>query len=138
MSFVSLRSAINSKLSGITQLQVVYQIHTSDLSGFPAATFEPAGNDSDFYTNTDNLRGYAFDIIVHQEVENAGRGNAVSILAAAVDAIISAFDADYNLGGTCDYSLALPSSFGEYTGAQGAVKYAKLTIKCFKEVQVTP
>ena len=142
MSFTSLRSAINSKLSGLTgagkPLQVVSQIHTGDLTGFPAATFEPSGNDSDFYTNTDNLRAYAFDIIVHQEIENAGRANAVTILAAAVDAIITAFDTDYNLSGACDFCLALPSSWGEYTGSQGAVKFAKLTLVCKIEATVVP
>jgi hypothetical protein len=142
MSFVSLLSAIGSKLNTLTGsgklLQVVYQQHTTDFSGFPAATYEPSGNTSDFYTNTDNLRAYAFDIYIHQEIANAGRANAVNILAAAVDAVIAAFDADYNLGGACDFVLACPSDVQTYVGANGEAMYAKITLVCKKEVTVTP
>lgn len=136
MSFVSLRTAIETKLNTVTELAVVKDIHTGKLSGFPAATFEPSGHENEYYTNADNLRGYAFDIIIHQEMENAGRDTAVGILAASVDAVVTAFDTDYNLGGACDFCLALPSAWGEYTGENGAVKYATLTIICKKEVLV--
>ena len=136
MPFASLRTAIETKLQGITALKAVYDVHTPAIKGYPAATFEPSGHENIFYTNTDNLRSYAFDIWIHQEMKFAGRDNAVRILSDIVDAVVTAFDTDYNLGGACDFLVALPSSWGEYVGDQGAVKFATLTLVCKSEIQV--
>lgn len=93
--FKNLRTAIQSKLSGISNLAVALNYHTGKLNGFPAATFEPSGNTGELFTNDDNLRSYAFDIIVHQEMENAGRDKSIDILTETVDALLSAFDEDF-------------------------------------------
>lgn len=134
--FTSLRAAIETKLNSISELSTVLRTHLGNMDGFPCATFEPSKNDSVLYTNTDNLRDYAFDIVIHQEMENAGRDKAIEILCIAVDAVLTAFDEDFNLGGACDFCLALPSAWGEYTGDNGAIKYAMLTLVCKKEVMV--
>ena len=77
------------------------------------------------------------NIVIHQEMENAGREKALDILCETVDAVLSAFDEDYNLGGVVDFNLALPSGpWGEYTSGNGAVKYAILSLTCTKEVTV--
>ena len=134
--FTDIRAAIETKLNTVANLAVVRDVHTGDLDGMPAATFEPSGNTSELFTNDDNLRSYAFDIIIHQEMKNAGREKAVEILCETVDAVLSAFDEDFNLGGVCDFMLALPSQWGEYTGENGAVKYAMINVVCKKEVTV--
>jgi len=134
--FTDIRAAISTKLGTVSNLAQVKDFHSGKFDGFPAATFEPSGNTSELFTNEDNLRSYAFDIIVHQEMDKAGRDKAIEILAETVDALLSAFDEDYNLGGVCDFCLALPSTWGEYTGDNGAVKYAMLQLICKKEVTV--
>jgi len=44
------------------------------------------------------MRNYAFDVIVHQELETLGRDEAISTLVDAADAVIEAFDQDYSIG----------------------------------------
>lgn len=134
--FIDLRAAIETKLNTVSNLAEVKNVHTDKLDGFPAATFEPSGNEAELFTNTDNMRRYAFDIFIHQEMKVAGRDKALDILCATVDAVLSAFDEDFNLGGACDFCFALPSSWAEYTGGNGAVKYAMLTLVCNKEITV--
>jgi hypothetical protein len=134
--FQTLRATIETKLNTVSQLATVIAYHTGNIDGFPCATFEPSGNTAELFTNDDNLRRYSFDIIIHQEMKRAGRDKAVDILTKAVDAILTAFDEDFNLGGDCDFCFALPSQWGEYTGDNGAVKYAQITLVCNKEVTV--
>lgn len=135
-SFTSLRSAIETKLGTISEIGEVKDSHQTEFDTYPGVTFEPSGHENNYFTNTDNERRYSFDIIVHQEMEHAGRDKAVEILASVVDAIVTAFDADPTLGGAADFCLALPSSWGEYTGSNGAVKFAQLGYVCVSEVQV--
>jgi hypothetical protein len=134
--FVDIRAAITTKLNSIDNFGSVKDYHTDNVDGYPAVTFEPSGNEAELFTNEDNLRRYSFDIIIHQELENIGRDEAIDILSAAVDATLTAFDADFNLGGVCDFCFALPSTWGEYTSGKAAVKYAMLTLVCNKEVPV--
>lgn len=136
MTFVTLRAAILTKLQSVSALQFVDDKHHMDLTGYPAATFEPSAHENDFYTNTDNKRLYAFRILVHQEIESGGRDNAIGVLCVAVDAIIAAFDGDVTLGGAVDFLEAIPSGWGEYKSGQGGVKYAEMILKCSKEVTV--
>lgn len=136
MTFVALSTAIKTKLEAVTALKKVYDYHTSNLDGFPAASFEPSSHENAFYTNDDNLRSYVFDIIIYQEFNTVTRSVAIGYLKAAVDAVITAFDADYNLSGACDFCMPIPSNFGEITDAGGNVLYAQMSLVCKKEVLV--
>ena len=140
-SFTSLRTAIKAKLDTLTgtgqPLKQVKDSHDENFTGFPVATFEPSGHENNFYLNTDNQRAYAFDIIVWQEMPSGGRNNAITVLAAAVDAIVSAFDADYSLGGACDFCVPIPSAWGDVVIGNSSFKYAKMSIVCKSEVLVT-
>ena len=137
-NFASIRSAILTKLNGIVgagqPLAQVKAYHDENFTGFPCASFEPSGNENMFYTNTDNLRGYAFDVVVWQEIESGGRANAVTVLTTAVDAIIAAFDSDYNLSGACDFVEPVPSAWKEIVVGEATFKYAVITIKCKAEI----
>jgi hypothetical protein len=136
MGFDTLSAAIKAKLQTITELQVVFDYHTSNLTGFPCVTFEPSSNENVFYTNTDNLRSYVFDIIVYQEFNTISRETAIGILRQTVDAVIASFDADYNLSGACDFCMPIPSSFGEVPEAGGNVLFAQMSLVCKAEVTV--
>lgn len=136
MSFSSIRSLISAKLDTVSNLQFVDDKHSMELTGFPAATFEPSNNENVFFTNAENMRSYAFDIVIHQEMTKAGRDSAINILCSTVDAVITAFDTDYNLSGNVDFCQALPSKWGEYTNGSSTVKWAMLTIVCVKTAQV--
>ena len=138
MSFDSISTAIGTVLATISQLEAtaIYNYHTADLDGFPAVTFEPSSHENVFYTNDDNLRSYVFDIIIYQEFNTINRQTAVDHLRECVDAVITAFDAAYNLSGAVDFCLPIPSSWGEITDAGGNVLYASMSLVCKKEVTV--
>lgn len=138
MNFQTLRPLILTKLQAISALVTAYDVHTENTTGYPYATFEPSKLDNSYYTNTDNLREYSFDIIVYHEMKTAGRDVAVGNLCIAVDAIVSAFDSDTTLrtSGGASYVNALPAEWGEYVNKAGAVKYARLVLTVGGEVQV--
>ena len=144
-SFATLRTAIKTKLdtmlynagsnpSGV--LMQVQDVHLENFTGFPAVTFEPSNHENNYYSNNDNMRAYAFDVIVWQEMESGGRAQAINSLTAAVDAIITAFDSDFNLTGACDFCVPIPSAWGEVLIGGATFKYAKMTIVCKSEIQV--
>lgn len=137
MSYTSIRTAIASKLSGITSIASVHLSHTENPAGFPAASFEPSSHENIIFTNTDNLRSHNFDIVLYQEYTTIDRDTAVGLLCGVADDVITAFDTDYNLGGACDFCLALPGSWGEFTGSNGKIIYAMLTLTAKKEVDVS-
>jgi hypothetical protein len=137
MSFTSLRTAIMTKLGTITQLAFVDDKHHTDITGYPAATFEPVKLENEFYTSSDNKRLYQFTILVHQEMDTIGRDEAIRILDATVDAIKSAFDTDYTLGGVVDYMDPITVDFGEYEEGNASVKVAIIRVAGTAEEQVT-
>lgn len=138
MNFQTLRPLIQAKLEGITQLAQVKDVHTENWTGFPAASHEPSNSKGQFYTNTENLREYAFDIILYQEMTKAGRDAAIANLALAVDAVITAFDSDTTLRvtGGVHFVQALNSEWGEFVSKSGPIKYAKLVLVCAIEIAV--
>lgn len=137
-NFQTLRPLILAKLLSVSQLETAYDIHTENTIGYPYATFEPTGSTNSYYTNTDNLREYSFDIIVYQEMTVATRDNAMEILGIAIDAIITAFDTDTTLrvSGGAHYVNALPSEWGEYSSKAGPIKYGKLRLQIGVEIGV--
>lgn len=134
MSFQAIRSAIGAKLETLTgdgnPLAQVYDYHKIGVDGYPAATFEPSSLGSAFDTNTQNLRTYAFDVVIQQEMSTKERGDAIGILVAAADLVIGAFDSDYTLGGSVDMIEAVPAEFGEIEAEDGVICYAKVTLRC--------
>lgn len=136
MSFVSLRTYLLTKLTAISSLQNVDDHHKTITSGFPACTFEPSQNENDYLTNAENIRKYGFQIIVHQEVSSGGTDNAVGVLAAAVDAIITALDADFTLGATCDFAYATPSKWGRYLSGNATILYAEINLVCVSSAAI--
>lgn len=136
MTFQVIRPLILTKLQSISDIQFADDKHSSNLTGFPAATFEPSGNENIYLTNAENQRKYIFDIIIHQEITKAGRDEAIRILGETVDAVITAFDIDYRLTNNVDFCMALPSKWGEYTSGSATIKYATLTLICVKSAIV--
>lgn len=136
MSFTTLRTAIMTKLGTITQLAFVDDKHHSNMTGYPAATFETRGLENIVYTNRDNLRTYQFDIILHQEIFVSGRDEAMRRLNLVIDAVIASFDADYTLGGAIHFAKPLPVEKGEYVTGNGPCFYALMRYECVVEENV--
>lgn len=137
-NYSDLRPLILSKLEGITELSDVKDYYTESADGFPFATFEPSNLTNTMFTNTDNLREYAFDIIVHHPIGENNRSTVISNMCIAVDAIIKAFDEDLTIinSGGAHYVKPLPGDWGSYAGQTGAIKYARLTLVIGVEIMV--
>lgn len=138
MSFSALRPIIQTILEGVSELVTSYDFHTENTIGYPYASHEPSILGNSYFTNTDNLREYTFDIVLYQEMTAAGRDQCITSLAAAVDAVVTAFDTDTTLRsiGTMDYVEAIPGQWGEYENKGGPIKFARLALVCVKEVDV--
>lgn len=137
MSFSTLRNTIKTKLDTITKLAAVFDEHVANSGGqFPFATFEPSDLENDYLTNKENIRNYGFRIVIHQEMQNIGRSEALRILLAVVDDIIDAFDQDYDLGGSVAWVSAVPANFGEYGEGTGTTMYAEIKLSCHKVVNI--
>jgi len=134
MNWTTIKASIKSKLEGLAgtgkPLAFVYDEHRTTFEGYPTATFEPTDMDSDFSTSQENMRSYVFRVIVHQEMESAGQGSSIDILASAIDAITDAFDNDYTLGGLVIEVQAVPARWGVMPADNGFIRYAELVINC--------
>jgi len=136
--YTTLRPLILTKLGTITGLQSSYNFHTEKVTGYPCATFEPSSSKSDYFTNVDNLREYAFDVIVWQEMFTAGRSDAIDNLCKVADAVIDAFESDTTLTGSggIHYLRPVNTQWGEVAAQAGPVKFFKFTLVC--GVEATP
>jgi len=139
MSFVSIIAAIKSKLESLTDIKEVWNFDKGKFTGYPAAVVFPSENKSAFETTTQNRREYVFTIRIHQSMESTGATDhekADRILRETIDAVITAFDADYSLGGVVNFCQATPSAWGYQTRESGAVRVAEITLTCVKLVAI--
>lgn len=105
-------------------------------SGYPAAAFEPSDIISDYETTVQNLRQYAFRVIILQDIESESRSSALGTLIDIVDNLIDDFDKSENLDGEADFVLAAPMAMGFFGKEGHQVMYAEVKIVCGKSVYV--
>ncbi len=130
--YTILKNKIKEKLEEITKLQEVSDIPKLEFSGYPSATIIPSGDDSDYETNQENLRIYAFDINLFYEVQSSGIGDALNALYDLADDVMDAFDQDQTLTG-----ISLPSGYTmvailPVSGGWGEIPDTKLITKIVK------
>ena len=97
-----IRSAIKTKLDGLSTPAIIYDTFRLNFEGFPAVMFEPTSLANEILDTCNNLRTYRFSIGIVQEIERIDRGQGMNILIWVFDEIINAFDDDFTLGGLCD------------------------------------
>lgn len=143
MSWTTLRSTIKTKLDTLTGsgqvLGMVDDKFHNQITAWPVCMFEPSADPSGFFTNTENMHIYTFEMVVMQEMESAGTGRdeAIRILAGAVDAIVSAFDNYQTLGGACEYTEPVTGEWFTVTTGSGMAMCSRITLKCHKLTSVT-
>jgi hypothetical protein len=126
----TIRPQIKAVLDTVTELAFVKASYTQDVTGFPAAMFEASSDSPSFETNREDVHVYAFDIIIIQEMEQLGRDEGERVLGAAVDAVTYAFLNNDTINGTCLWCEPIPSAWTSGAIGEGAVKWARLTLKC--------
>ena len=129
-TFSSIRAKIKTLLEGITELAFVSDFHDPNLTGFPAATFDVSEESGTFLTNRENLRVITYQIVIYQEIKVIGLNDAKRILDVAADAIINAFENDFNLGGEVDWCIPLAGPRGQFEATAGAVMFQQLNLEC--------
>lgn len=138
MSEVAIRTKIKEVLDTLKgdgqPLVDVFDEHKTGFPGYPCATFEPVRNRNEMASTSENERHYFFEIVIHQEMEQVGRGEAIGILSSVFDSIVSELESDYSLGGTVHFCKAIEAEQGEYQEGAGWVIYKAITLEC---VQLT-
>lgn len=76
----------------------VYDYHTLENEGYPYLCFEPVDFTAEILDNCTNLRTYAFNVIIFQEITNNGRQEAKEIITKSMDDVINLLDKNYTLG----------------------------------------
>ena len=139
MSFISIITAIQSVLSGITSIHEVHDFDKGKFDGYPAVVVFPSENASEFATTSQNLREYVFTIRFHQPMEKIGTNyhkDADRILRELLDEAITAFDTNFSLSGVVNWCKATPSSWGYQERDTGVVRIAEIKLSCMKLVSV--
>lgn len=101
--YLNIKNAIKDKVSGIESIGPVYGYEKGELGGYPAAVVVLEAIESEIHSTTENERKYTFKVRVYQEMTDdaAGAEEAEGRIEAISDALLSAFDDDYTLGGLC-------------------------------------
>ncbi len=106
MSMRILSNQIKSKLEGIGDIQSVYDFPWLDFDGFPAATITPSSVESDYETQSENLRTYVFSVrlflslnIVNKTSHKEKVEDGFRIVEELVDAVVDEFDKDETFSG---------------------------------------
>lgn len=129
-TFTTIRAAIKSKLEGISNLVAVFDTHESDLTGYPSATFDVSESASDFEDNRNNLRTITYKIWIYQETYIKGYDAGSNILDATSDAVITALENDFSLGGVVDWCEPTVGPREQVQSPNGLVIRQELILKC--------
>lgn len=92
--YTTLRAFILAKLQTITQLENVSDDPVLQFTGYPAAIIIPSEGESDWETNVEDERTYAFEVILYEETKKQGVGMALTKLFDAVDYVLDTFAED--------------------------------------------
>src|SRR3954468_1969642 len=98
-SVSSIRAALITHLSAVTQLKVVKQGRDLDFStGFPAARFYLVGVSDELIDNRpSNFRTYRFAVDIFQEMNALSKSDAEAAFEDAVDAVMDKFNAQWQV-----------------------------------------
>lgn len=96
-TYTILRAQLLAKLQSITQIAEVEDDPKLEFDSFPGAVIIPAEGESDYETNVEDERIYAFDIILYETTKDQGISVALTKLYDAVDYVLDSFAQDRQL-----------------------------------------
>lgn len=112
MSFATLQPQLKTLLETITEFQEVSEFPKIKYSGYPAVCVFPSDNTSDYETTTENLRIYAFYLVIFYETKESGVPSAMQALRGLVDSVLDKFDQEDQKGsGTRVLGQSLPAGY---------------------------
>lgn len=111
MSWSSLRGDIYTLLQTVSGIADVQPLPTLDFSGYPAVTVAPSDLESDYESQSENLRTYAFMVTVFYDASIGGVANAINKVEETIDSIIDRIDQEEKIGATRVIGANLPSNY---------------------------
>lgn len=135
-TFTTIRASIKTKLQEVTELAFVYNFHNPNIEGFPACSFDLSDATNDFFTDTENVRKYAWQIVIYQEITDKGLAGANTILDLASDAVINKLESNLSLGGVVDFSSPVIGKRETIDTPSGLVRAQYLTLSTTVVAQV--
>lgn len=137
-SISQIRTAIKTKLDGLSTPAVVYDIFRLNVEWYPAVMFEPTELANEILDTCNNLRTYKFAIGITQEIERIERDGWMDILIGVFDEIVSAFDDDYTLGGLCEGGvLPMNGRFWVAEMENGNILFVDFVLECKTTYQLS-
>ncbi len=92
-----IRDQCRDKLLSITEIQEVARYPKREFTGYPAAILAPADGDSEWETNNEHERVYAFNCEIFYETKGIGNDEALDRLMEIADLILDEFAEDTEL-----------------------------------------
>lgn len=135
---VDISALIKAKLEGINGLHDVYEYEPDkpDNGKYPYATVHILRGEGEFGDTIRNIRRHTFQINLYQERTSAAFGNekAERIVRELIDAILTAFDNDTQLGGAV--KMVTPLSYdAEYDNTEvGDTRVVRFEGECMTVV----
>lgn len=111
MSWHVIRPQLSTLIGNLSEIQEVSSTPELNFNGYPAVHVVPSELESNYETNIENERIYAFLVRVFYETKNTGVGQAIDNLEEAVDAIIDALDNEDKLTSGKTIGVGLPSNY---------------------------
>lgn len=144
-TFQTIRDKLRDKLLTVTSIQEVARYPKREFLGFPAAILVPAEGESDWETNNEHTRVYAFDCKIFYETKELGNDETLDRLYNVVDEILDEFAEDPNLEQPTVISLPAkktmitvnPVSVGWESLDDSELLMAKISIKVLVSVDIT-
>ena len=141
--FEELKYQLKVILQANNLIQEVYDWEVEQMRGYPVAIVVPSANDSDYRTTTENMRVYAFSVILLYDRGQVKKAqDAEKAMTQLVDSVLDDFDKNWNLSGvnnptgmTFLFLEAVPSSWG-YMERESSLRIAQINLRCHVNVDV--
>jgi hypothetical protein len=139
------RNKLEEKLLTLAAIQEVARYPKREFSGYPSVVLVPAAGESEWETNNEHQRVYAFDLQIFESTKGLGNDVALDRLYNVVDLILDEFAEDTQLEQPTIISLpakktmitANPVSAGWEALEDTELLLAKISIKVTISVDVT-
>lgn len=132
-SVSSIRSALNTQLSAVTELKGGVSIgRTGNFAGFPCARFylEAIQEQKEDADTANNYRVYVFriDVLMSTTIDGVTKQASEEEFEDAIDAVMDRLNNNWTLGGTVESSSMEPSQVRYEEIPQGVAVYLPLTL----------
>lgn len=140
-NIVDISLAVVTKLQGVGKLNGVYAYEPDKPSSgnYPFATVTAQAFDGQFGDTIRNIRTFDLVVRVYQEriESNFGNEKAERVMREMVDEILTAFDADTTLSGTCKMVKPISGNLSYEDREMGDTRIAEIVVQATTVVPST-